>query len=237
MSKILQAMKVSGSTTEDISLKLETIDNVGLFPIPGAGQMEEFGKLAASLLSYRTHTDGLVITFACTSKGEGNSFVSYNVARHLAFIMDRPVCWVDANFSSPQKKLAGMEIGFRELLQDPTSLDDIKSPGNLVLVPNGSSRVKTADLLTSGSYNTLLEGLRKRFFFTVVDAPPVLESVDVGLVAEPTDGLVLVVESRRLKYEVVQHGLELLREKNVNVLGSVLNRRVFDLPSALYKSI
>lgn len=64
-----------------------------------------------------------------------------------------------------------------------------------------------------------------------------LESVESAWLGRSCDGLVLVVEARRLKAEIVGHGLRTLREQNVNVLGTVLNKRRFDLPKVVYERV
>jgi Mrp family chromosome partitioning ATPase len=238
MSKILQAMrKVAPKSKGDFSYQLETYDGVRLFPPPSPQHLAEFEQLANALIGFHDGTSGQVITFASSTKGEGNSFVSYNVARHLSFMLDRKVAWIDANFRSPQDKILSVNVSFRNLLQEPESFARVRMGGNLVLIPNGDTKIKPTDLLNSQNYLALLEQFRRNFYFTILDSPPILDSVDVAHLAGPTMGLVIVVEARRLKHEVIQHGLANVRSQNVNVLGTVLNKRAFAIPSFLYKKI
>ena len=51
------------------------------------------------------------------------------------------------------------------------------------------------------------------------------------------DGSVLVVETRRLKYEVVRHGLENLRSQGGQIFGTVLNKRTYQIPGFLYRKL
>ncbi len=239
MSKILEATRRAAGAAEpvDFSFRLATMEGVSLFPKPTPRQRVEVEQLANSLLSLHTGSAGQVVTFASTVSGEGASFVSYNVARHLSFMLDRKVAWVDGNFRSPQPRLEGQGISFRSLLFNPASFSEIKAQGNLVLIPNGDEPCKPADLLTSGAYVALLEHFQRTFYLTIIDAPPVLDSVEICHLAAPTLGLVLVVESRRLKHEIIQHGMDIAASHKVRVLGTVLNRRRHDIPDAIYKRL
>jgi Mrp family chromosome partitioning ATPase len=237
MSSILEARRKVGTQSGDLGFQLATLDGIPLFPAPEAAQMAEFEQFANALISQHDGTTGQVITFASTVSGEGASYVSYNVARHLSYLLDRKVAWVDANFRSPQERLPRSGISFRGLLQSPGSFSELKTAGNLVAVPNGDERIKQTDLLTGANYVALLEHFQRNFFFTFIDAPPILDSGDVAHLAGPTLGLVLVVEVRRLKHEIIRHGLAKLSAHHVSILGTVLNKRTFDIPAFLYRRL
>lgn len=236
MSTILDAMRKSSQETADIGFRLATLDTVNLYPPPKRRLLGEFEQIANALIArHQEAAIGQVVTFASTVSGEGGSFVSYNVARQMSFLLNRRIAWVDANFLSPQRRLDGEAVGFRDLLQNPDLFAEINMGSGLVLIDNGDAGIKTTDLLRSQHYTALLEHFRRHFYYTIIDAPPVLESIDAAHLAAPTMGLVLVVESRRLKYEVIRHGLEELGNQKISVLGTVLNRRRFDLPGFLYR--
>ncbi len=239
MSKILEATRRTTRRDEpvDFAFRLATVDGVSLFPAPPEPQRAEFEQLANTLLGLADAATGVVVTFASTVKGEGASYVSYNVARHLSYLLDRRVAWVDGNFRSPQERLLGHGVSFRALLAAPGLFSQVKTGGNLVLVPNGDEPCKPTDLLTSDSYVTLLEHFQRNFHLTIIDAPPLLDSVEVCHLAAPTLGLVLVVESRRLKHEIIRHGMEIAAGHKVRFIGSVLNRRRHDIPDFLYRRL
>ena len=239
MSKILDAMRKAsrGQVPQDYRFQLETIEGGSLFPVPGEQQLAEFGKLANSLIALRAGDEGQVITFASTTSGEGASYVSYNIARQIAFMLERPVAWVDGNFQKPQRQIVESPLSFRHLLQNPDDVFKIKVPGKFCVIGHGEIPLKSVNVLSSENYLQLLANFREQFFITIVDGPPILESVDLAHLAEPTGGLVIVVESRRLKHEIIKHGINNVQAQNVKVLGTVLNKRVFDIPGFLYKRL
>lgn len=235
MSRILEAMRKSSPGVTDAGVRLTAIDGANLFPMPDHRTGSEFGRLVTSLLHMANGNSGQTVVFASTTRGEGASYVSYNCARMMVTMLQRPIAWVDANFNSPTARIAGNDLNFRDLLIDPNSLPNMAGTSGLVLVGNGRRPMKHVDYLTGGQYEKLLARFSENFFFTCIDAPPILDGVEVGHLAQPAVGLVLVVESRRCKHEVIRHGIEQLRSQGVNVLGTVLNKRVFELPEFVYR--
>ncbi len=237
MSKILKAVKKASAGPGDLGSRLSNVDKGGLFPPLHEDQVAEFEQLANSLISLHDGTTGLVVVFSSASSGEGSSYVSYHVARQLYTLMGRKIAWVDGNFRHPQENLTDLENNFRNLLKDPDRWSDFPVADAMTLIPNGSRRIKPTDLLKTENYDRLLQKFQDEFYFTVIDAPPFLESVDVAHLASKTFGLVAVVQSRGLKHEIINSGISNLLEHGVDILGGVLNRRVFDIPDALYNKL
>lgn len=235
MSRILEAMRKVSPGDVDLSVRLAAVDCGNLYPLPDDQATGEFEQLATSLLHMATGNPGRTIVFASTTSGEGASYVSYNCARMMAMMLDRPIAWVDANFESPTAKLANHELNLRDLLIQPDNLPTMAGGAGLMLVGNGRRQMKQVEFLNSGQYEKLIRKFEENFFFTCIDAPSILGGVEVGHLAQPATGLVLVVESKRCKHEVIRHGLDRLRSQGVNVLGTVLNKRVYELPSFVYR--
>jgi Mrp family chromosome partitioning ATPase len=237
MSKILAAMNKSSLDTDDLMRRIRTHDHGSLMPPPDQSQVSEFEQLANSLINLHGGKSGEAVVFASTYSGEGSSFVSYNCARCLALLLNRKIAWIDANFKNPQKKLRGTTPDLKALLANPSLVSDISGVDELVVISGGKSSQSTMDLLHGDQYSEFLDKMKDECFLTIIDAPPILEEVEAAHLVRNTLGLILVVESERLKHEVIQHGLERMRNQNVNVLGTVLNRRSFQLPGFLYERL
>ena len=231
----MSAMRRKSGSNLDLEFKLKTLDCGDLFPKPPGNQMVEFERLANTLISMYDGEAGVAVTFASSIKGEGNSYVSFNVARHLSIMLDLRVAWIDANFVSPLKKPIEAPIDFRSLLLDPQLTDKLQGAGQMAVIPNGSRPMKQTDVLLSARYPELLKRLTQQFAFVIIDAPPITQSINVGHLAKPTIGLVVVVETRKLKHEIVKNNIDDVRGQGVSVLGTVLNRRRFDIPGFLYR--
>lgn len=235
MSKIYEAYRKRAGEDPDLSLEIGRIGTVALYPMPDATQQGEFNQLANRLLGLKLDDRGAVVSFASTASGEGASFVSYNTALMLATVYHQKVCWIDANFQSPQKQLMHVDgPSLATLLQHPDKLSELRPTGNPTLVPGGINMTAARGLFADQKCHDLMRALGQRFDFTLIDLPPVLSTTDTALMAAATDGLTLVIEQRFLKREIITHGMEDLRAKSVRVLGAVINKRSYDLPKVIY---
>ena len=76
--------------------------------------------------------------------------------------------------------------------------------------------------------------MREQFDFTLLDAPPITLSPESASLARWTDGVLLVVQAGKTRWEVVQQAKARLEQGGAKVLGVVLNRRKFVIPDFLY---
>ncbi len=81
----------------------------------------------------------------------------------------------------------------------------------------------------------VLDVLKDKFRYILVDSPPVIPFVDVTRMSEVTDGVVLVVESERTRSEVVDYALDKLKSAGADILGIILNKREFHIPKKIYR--
>jgi Mrp family chromosome partitioning ATPase len=235
VSKIFDAYRKKVGDLSDISLEIGKAGSISLYPSPEGSQKNDFNKLANRLLGLRLENRGTVLSFASSASGEGASFVSYNTALYLATVYHQKVVWIDANFLAPQVKLMGQDRNtFSSLLQDPEKVDDLVASDNPLLISGGSNLQKARGLIADRKFGQLLNNMTRRFDFVILDLPPVLNSTDTALMASGSDGFLLVIEQKYLKVEVIEHGIQGLKDKGVHLLGTVINRRTYDLPKVIY---
>lgn len=220
--------------------RLQAAGTPGIHAMPTGPQVGEFAGVVEALVheAGRTTDAGSVVVFAATRAGEGASYVSYNCARILSQVLGGGVAWVDANFRNPHRVLAEGHLALADLVADPDGfLGPERCNAPLTLITCAGMTESEARSLGAEEYARLLTRLRAAFEFTVIDAPPILEGGGVARFARGAAGLVVVVESQGLKHEVVRHGLEKLAALDIRILGTVLNKRRFELPGFLYKRI
>jgi Mrp family chromosome partitioning ATPase len=238
MSTIRQAFRKRSSGDPDFESELATMDNISLYPPIHGKQNAEFVQVANMLLEYKPLDRGATICFASAVSGEGGSYVSYNVSRQLAHALNRKVLWVDANFISPQRKLLALkQTAFSDFLRGKAEIETLESASRMSLMAGGLDLDKIVSEFASDSYAKFIDQCERNFDFTIIDCPPILTSVETGLLAAQTSGLVAVVERKRLKWEAIRSGLDMLTAKRVNVLGTVFNRREFELPRFIYNKL
>jgi Mrp family chromosome partitioning ATPase len=82
-----------------------------------------------------------------------------------------------------------------------------------------------------------LKSLMARFDYVVFDGDSLLTSSNASMIVKHFDGVVLVVECERTKWEVLRLAREKVQNVGGNVLGVVLNKRRYYIPRGLYGKI
>jgi Mrp family chromosome partitioning ATPase len=111
-------------------------------------------------------------------------------------------------------------------------------PGSQVAVgalgePGGINAI-AADV---DSVRSMLSSVSDNFELTILDLPPVSESIIGPAMAKALDGVVLVVEAERTRSAAVQASQRTIRMHGGNVLGVVLNKRRFHIPNFIYRRL
>ena len=100
----------------------------------------------------------------------------------------------------------------------PTELD------NLFVMPAGQVPPNPAEVVGSGRMAFLMENLRPRFDFIIVDTPPVMPATDALLLAPLVDGTVLVIKSGHTDRKLLQDVASQFRAARQPIIGTVLNQ-------------
>jgi Mrp family chromosome partitioning ATPase len=103
-------------------------------------------------------------------------------------------------------------------------LINVNDVTNLTLLPGGSVDLRSGELITGARFESLLDALRERFQYVIVDSPPILPYADSRVLARLGDGIVLVARAGRTTREAFKRSLEILESvHSAPVLEVVLN--------------
>ncbi|MDH3347455.1 MAG: hypothetical protein OEM02_05045 [Desulfobulbaceae bacterium] len=87
----------------------------------------------------------------------------------------------------------------------------------------------------SDELNSFLSYLRDEYEFILIDTPSSVASTETLILAEQVDGLVLVVEAGKTRWQVVDRIKQKVISQGGNILGVILNKRRFPIPNFIYK--
>lgn len=182
-----------------------------------------------------------MVVFAGVDHGDGCSQICASVAEILAKNGLGTVCLVEANFRSPA--LPGLfgttnHHGLTDALQGKEPIRSYaKSVGSdkLSLLSTGALAEDSANLLTTERIKARLAELRAEFTFVIIDAPPLNLYADALAIGQLTDGIVVILKAESTRKEAARTAISTLRAAKVEILGAVLNQRVFPIPAAIYK--
>jgi Mrp family chromosome partitioning ATPase len=83
-------------------------------------------------------------------------------------------------------------------------------------------------------FRKLLEEVRPNFDVILFDGPPVFDA-DTITVASLVKKVVLVVESGRTRYEMLERAKAELAGENVEIVGAILNKQKYFIPGWVYR--
>lgn len=95
---------------------------------------------------------------------------------------------------------------------------------NVDIIFAGPMAPNPSELLEEEAFRELLEEVRARYDYIIIDTPPVGSVIDAAIIAKESDGAVLVIESERVSYKVAQKSMEQLEKTGCKILGAVLNK-------------
>lgn len=94
---------------------------------------------------------------------------------------------------------------------------------NLYVLPSGKIPPNPSEVIGSTGAAFLMELLKKKFDFIILDTPPVMPATDAMLMAPRTDGTILVVKSGNTERKIVKSVVESFKNANLPILGILLN--------------
>jgi polysaccharide biosynthesis transport protein len=169
-----------------------------------------------------------VIQVTSPDMGDGKSTLVANLALSIAQSGKRVVL-VDADFRRPRlHKLFGLsaQVGLASVIADNADLDAAVQKTcipNLSLLPCGPIPPNPAELLTSPRFKDLLDQIRQKFDFVLVDTPPLLAVTDPCVVAPRVDGVLLTIRVSRNGRPHAERAKEILSTLGVKIMGVVVN--------------
>lgn len=192
-------------------------------------QQEAYKTLRTNVNFALADTEGCrVVMFTSAVQGEGKSLSALNLSIALAQT-DKKVLLIDCDLRRP--KLARLlnlsaPAGLSNLLMDFNLLDVAlitSEEHGIDLVLAGDIPPNPAELLSSGRMQRLMEMLRKRYDYIILDAPPIVPVVDAVAMSSLCDGILFLVHAGMSERGAVAYAIEQLAYAKANVIGFVIN--------------
>jgi uncharacterized protein involved in exopolysaccharide biosynthesis/Mrp family chromosome partitioning ATPase len=183
---------------------------------------------------------GYVIGVTSYNRREGVSTVVANLTKALANKSAGKVLVMDANTANPSlhKILGvGMSPGLTDIIKTGSAKNAVKQIDNIRVIPAGFDDESLTDGIMWERFKSLLEESKKRYDFTIIDIPALSQGAFATKITTQCDGVIMVIESEQLRWEVAQDCREQLAARNVKTIGAVLNKRRFYIPNWIYKAI
>ncbi len=198
------------------------------FYAPDSRASETFRALRTQVM-FSAGGDHKILVTTSSNQGAGKSMLSSNMAISMAGL-GAEVLLIDCDMRLPQvHRLFGVsnENGLADAINEPSRVDEFLVPSSvpgLTLLPSGQAPANPAELLSRPECKELLESLRSRYAYIILDCPPVLAVSDPSIVAPLADGVLFVSVVDNESKPKTLRSKRILEGVGANIIGIVVNR-------------
>ncbi len=178
--------------------------------------------------SIEGRSGGRIIQVTSPLPGDGKSTIAGNLACSIAQSGKRTLV-IDCDLRRPQLTdnfdMAD-EKGLTDVLNcdcDPLDACHVTPLRNLFVMPSGAIPANPAEALTLPEMANMMEMLREKFDYVLLDTPPLLVVTDPSITASMVDGVVVALRIRRKSRHNARESINILRAVNAKILGLVIN--------------
>jgi capsular exopolysaccharide synthesis family protein len=214
-------------STRSLPLRVSAHDPIFPFDQSQHAAAEQYRIIRTKILHHVMRPKLVVVSG--TRAGDGKTITSINIAASLALKEGTSVLLVDADMRRPRiADLLGIpqEPGLAEVLSGQAGFDQAlvraEQFPNLSILPAGHvAGANPAELLDSTEWKALVERIRARFNYCVLDTTPVATVADYELMQLVCDGVILVVRPDHTERKQFLKVLDVVAKEKL--LGVVLN--------------
>jgi succinoglycan biosynthesis transport protein ExoP len=195
---------------------------------PKSKEAESY-RAVRTALYFSTRGQGrTLLQVTSPNQGDGKSTLAANLAVSIAQ-SGKSILLVDGDLRRPHVgRLFGIsqEVGFAAVLgglaEPNEAISQTAVPG-LSVLPAGVTPPNPAELLTGPRLREVLDWLRERYDYVIVDSPPLLAVTDPGVVAPQVDGVIMTLRPSKKNRVEAKRAKEILTNLGVTIFGLVVN--------------
>lgn len=224
-----EASELAGAPVIGVVLKDEALTTKHVIERNSTAPIAEcYRQLRTNLQFLHVDEPPKVIMISSSVPSEGKTTVAVNLALSLAEA-GRQVVLVEGDLRRPRvTRYLGMVggVGLTNILAGTAELEDVLQPygdGALRILAAGPTPPNPSELLASSHMFKVIDDLRGKNDFVLIDAPPLLPVADASGLAVLVDGVVLSIRYGSTRKEQLQQTRATLDRVGARTLGIILN--------------
>lgn len=201
---------------------------------------EELKNIKHYIRSLKDQGSIKTLLFTASNPGEGTSTILVNFAKEMAISGDKVII-VDTNLRTP---ILHELINVENIDGISEAIDKKKSPietiqktdiENLRIITHGKQTNETLTGFSTDTIKLIINELSLHADWILFDSPPIHKYSDAAVLANEVDGVIMVVQAEKTKWEVAQSAKDKINKSNTKILGAILNKKQFHIPNIIYK--
>lgn len=241
MSKIYEALENAQKESRELATQTSEVPQTKtadvLRPIAHRDFDKEMISLYQSIESCLHDLDKKVILFLSAKEGEGTSTIVREFARIAARKMGKTVFVLDSGHNSHQECIFLHIIPDSEQEGAATGKNAPREEMDLEMCPLDMPLSHRPLNFYSPSIADFWDALRQKYDLILVDSSSASSSPDGIEISRGVDGVILVVEAEKTRWQVVENMKEKVENSGGNILGMVFNKRRFYIPESIYQRL
>ncbi|MFC0213210.1 CpsD/CapB family tyrosine-protein kinase [Paenibacillus chartarius] len=195
---------------------------------PDSSASELYRSLGANIRFAALDEPVKLVLVASVKQDPSKSEMIANLAVTYA-LEKRNVLLIDANLRKPELHRyfqTEHRIGLTDILSGQQSFDGAVAKTkieNVSLITAGALPFNPSEMLSSKAMNSLLNEAKAKYDVVLIDCQPILEAVDAQVLSAICDGVVVLVNSGKVKRAEGQKAIATLTHAKARILGAVLN--------------
>ena len=204
--------------------------------------LESFRTLKNKIVTMGGKNELKIIQLTGVERKVGTSTIAANLATIMARDMpEKMILLVDTSVLNPCLHLCfclDQNPGLMSYLLKKCSLNDIIRNTflpNLEIVTFSMIDRTVSSPFDQATFPRFLTRIRQYYDYILLDSGPVLRSSHSRIISSIADGVLVVAEANRTRFEVTNKAIDQLKDDNAFLIGSFLNKRRFVIPNWIYR--
>lgn len=235
MTKIYEALEMTNDGSPDFKTETETTKLFGALSPMEQKMIDLYQNINALLPDKNSR----MVQFIASNKGEGNSTVVLELAKLMYGRFGKKILLLVSDLSPTIYKKYHCENDINSLRQKLHEGGEsaLQLGESFLWVARISSTTPIPSFVESQEFNAAIQSLRERFDYILIDSPPSSLSPEGLSLCNKVDGVILVVEAEKTRWEVAENLKKRVQNQDGNILGVVLNKKKNYIPKFIYKRL
>jgi len=184
-----------------------------------------------------------IVMFIGSKSNEGTSTMAKRFARVCSARLGKKVLLMDLDRSRPDLNVflnVKPEYGLEEAVAGGHSVERALcqiEETSLYVMPLFQQSMTTPKTIDFAKHTDMWGLLREQFDLIVVDSPPATLFPDGPAMVSLVDGVIIVVEAEKTRWQVAQSVKNKIEKHGGNILGVLFNKRRFYIPDFIYSRL